>query len=77
MTTMNNIKELTFNISGVELDKVNEFKKKHCKSCTSKQNLTAGEYWSYKFIPSGIGTTVIVKCNLCGEEEDITNYDCW
>jgi hypothetical protein len=25
---MNNIKELTFNISGVELDKVNEFKAK-------------------------------------------------
>lgn len=70
-------KELTFKITGTELDKVNEFKKKHRESCTSKQNLTAGEYWTYTFIPGGIGTVTIIKCNLCGEEENVTDYDCW
>ena len=70
-------KELTFKITGTELDKVNEFKKKHRESCTSKQNLTAGEYWTYTFIPGGIGTITTIKCNLCGEEENVTDYDCW
>ena len=70
-------KELTFKITGTELDRVNEFKKKHRESCTSKQNLTAGEYWSYTFIPGGIGTIKTIKCNLCGEEENVTDYDCW
>lgn len=70
-------KELTFKITGTELDKVNEFKKKHRESCTNKQNLTAGEYWTYKFIPGGIGTIITIKCNLCGEEENVTDYNCW
>lgn len=59
--------ELTFKITGVELEKVNKFKKKHKLSCTSKHNLTAGEYWSYTFIPGGIDTVVTIKCNICGE----------
>ena len=47
-------KELIFKITGNELDRINEFKKKHRESCTSKRNLTAGEYWSYTFIPGSI-----------------------
>ena len=37
-------KELTFKIIGTELDKINEFKKRHKESCVCKQNLTLGEY---------------------------------
>lgn len=72
-------KKLTFEITGVELDNVEQFKKKHRESCVNNKdnNLTAGEYWSYTFIPGGIGSTVIVKCNLCGAEQDVTDYDCW
>lgn len=70
-------KDLTFKITGAELEKVNAFKKIHRETCLSKANLTAGEYWSYKFIPGGFGTTIIVKCNLCGAKEDVTDYECW
>jgi hypothetical protein len=70
-------KELVFKITGVELDKVNEFKKKHRESCAYKHNLTLGEYWSYTFLPTGIGTCVKVICNLCGAEEDVTDVDSW
>lgn len=70
-------KELTFKISGTELDKINEFKEKHKESCVCKQNLTLGEYWSYSFIPTGLGDVVLIKCNLCGEEENVTDVDSW
>ena len=70
-------KELTFKITGTELDKINEFKKKHKESCACKQNLTLGEYWTYSFIPTGLGSVVSIKCNLCGEEEDVTDVDNW
>ena len=71
------VKELTFKITGTELDKINEFKKKHKESCVRKQNLTLGEYWTYSFIPTGLGNVVSIKCNLCGEQEDVTDVDNW
>lgn len=70
-------RDINFTITGAELEAVEEFKTKHRASCASKQNLTAGEYWSYTFIPGGIGTVTIVKCNLCGEEEDVTYVSNW
>lgn len=70
-------KKMTFELSGVELEKIEEFKKKHRETCLTNHRLTAGEYWSYIFIPGGIGETKIIKCNICGAEEDISDYDCW
>ena len=70
-------KDITFKITGAELNKVNEFKKKHKESCVCKQNLTLGEYWTYSFIPTGLGNVVSIKCNLCGEQEDVTDVDNW
>ena len=70
-------KELTFKISGTELDKINEFKKRHKESCVYKQNLTLCEYWTYSFTPTGLGNVVSIKCNLCGEEEHVTDVDNW
>ena len=70
-------RDINFTITGAELEAVEEFKTKHRESCASKQNLTAGEYWSYTFIPGGIGTVITIKCNLCGEEEDVTDVSKW
>lgn len=70
-------KKLTFEISGIELERIEEFKKKHIETCTKKQNLTLGEYWTYSFIPTGLGKCIEIKCNLCGETEDVTDIDCW
>ena len=38
---------------------------------------TLGQQFTYTFIPGGLGSTILIKCNHCGKEEDITNYDCW
>lgn len=71
------MEKLTFTLEGKELENAEAFKKKHRESCCSKQNLTLGEYWTYSFMPTGLGPAVSIKCNLCGEEENITDYDCW
>lgn len=39
---------------------------------------TDGKYpFTYMFIPGGIGTIAKIKCNACGEELNITDYDNW
>jgi len=71
------MKTLTFNISDKECESIENFKKKHRESCVSKQNLTLGEYWTYSFLPTGLGSVVKIKCNLCVEEEDVTDVSNW
>jgi hypothetical protein len=70
-------RDINFTITGAELEAVEEFKIKHRASCTSKHNLTAGDYWSYIFIPTVLGVVKIVQCNLCGEENDVTDISNW
>ena len=31
----------------------------------------------YDLCGTGIGTVIKLKCPICGEEADITDYDCW
>ena len=31
----------------------------------------------YDLCGTGIGTVIKLKCPICGEEVDITDYDCW
>ena len=33
--------------------------------------------FSYRYTPTGIGTGITIRCNYCGEEEDITDYSTW
>ena len=55
---------------GKEKELYDEFKKDHYKSCgTSDIIITLS--------PIGIGTVIKVKCPVCGEEEDITDINCW
>ena len=71
------MKELVFKIQDKELENAENFIKKHRESCGAKYNLTLSEYFTYIFTPTGLGTGKSIKCNLCGEEENITDYDCW
>lgn len=49
----------------VEMQRYKEFKMQHC-----------GVVY-FKVYPGGIGTKIVVCCEGCGEEYDITDYDCW
>lgn len=36
---------------------------------------TIGGHISYMFTPNSIGIGVSMRCNICGEEENITEYN--
>jgi hypothetical protein len=64
----------TFTMSDVEYENAKKFAENHA-GCMSKSALS--EKFEYVFVPGGIGTTVSIKCLICGKEENITDYGCW
>ena len=34
-----------------------------------------GGHISYTFTPNAIGTSVVIRCNICDQEENITEYN--
>ena len=47
------------------------FRDSHYKSCKN------GSKYLYELTGTGIGTAITIKCPVCGEEKNITDYDCW
>jgi hypothetical protein len=62
-----------FEMNDVECKSANAFAEKHI---TCKAHPIGGSKFSYIFTPT-IGMNVHIKCLICGEEEDISDYDCW
>lgn len=62
-----------------ELKAIKEFKQHHCDKCKIYDNsgLPITPLFTYSFTPTGIADAITIKCNFCGEEENITNYDIW
>lgn len=63
-----------FELTENETKKAEEFEEKHRKC---HKPTTIGGGIEYKFFPNAIGAAVSIKCGFCGEEENITDYDCW
>lgn len=40
-------------------------------------NAAVGGMFSYEFTPTSVGVAVVVKCNVCNDRLDATNYDSW
>jgi len=36
-----------------------------------------GGHINFIFTPTSIGDACSIRCDICGEEENITDYDCW
>jgi RNase P subunit RPR2 len=66
--------ELTFRLNPIEAQEYHDFCNKH-KSCEFSS--TIGGKISIIFTPTGLGDIVVVKCNKCGEEKDITDVSNW
>lgn len=66
---------MTFRLDLIEQGRLEAFKEKHAESCPGIT--TIGGKFTYIFTPTGIGTAIIVRCNACGEEKDITDVDSW
>ena len=58
-------------LSDKEMQSKKAFIDKHYASC---QN---GGRYQYELIGTGIGTAITIRCPICGEEENITDYNCW
>jgi hypothetical protein len=65
-----------FELDDLEIEKAKKFENKHIE-CVKKCPSTIGGYIDYIFTPTSVGTAISMKCYLCGEEENITNYDKW
>jgi len=65
-----------FELHGKEIERADAFEKKHVE-CARKQPTAIGGNIKYHFTPTSIGTAVSIECSLCGEEENITDYDLW
>ena len=65
-----------FELSKEESERADAFEKKHVE-CARKHPTAIGGNIEYRFTPTSIGTAVSIKCFLCGEEENITDYDLW
>ena len=65
---------MKFELNDLEEEKAKEFKEKH-KDCFVQS--TIGGQFSYIFTPTGIGYGISIKCEICGEFEDITDYGSW
>jgi len=63
-----------FELNDVEISNVKKFMRMHEECDTSA---AIGGRFTYKFIPTSIGTIVIIKCNICKRKNDITDYSCW
>lgn len=68
------VAKTSFELHGREPEIAKKFAEAH-KNCRSKSALS--EKFQYTFIPGGIGNVVIIKCLICGEEKNITDYDIW
>ena len=69
---------ITFELSEKESEKARVFEEKHIKKCCPNQPFTAlGMQFTYTFTSGGFGPLVTVKCNACGETENITCTEDW
>lgn len=69
---------MIFELVKSQEEKIEAFKKEH-KDCFKKMPMaTEGNYpLTFLFTPGGIGTIAKVKCNGCGKELNITDYENW
>ena len=65
-----------FDMSVVESNKANEWKKTHKVDC-EEQHSAIGGRWTYCFTPTGLGPIVQIKCNICNDQLNVTDFGGW
>lgn len=68
-----------FTLNEKEKSEVNEWLKKHNKTCKYKKNnisTAIGGRITYKFTPTSLGVVIVVEC-ACGKQIDVTDVDNW
>jgi hypothetical protein len=47
------------------------------EKCNGKPTGASGGRFTYSFTPTSLRVVIKVKCNLCGDEIDLTEYEDW
>lgn len=71
-----------FELTEEETKRAKEFIEKHRHKDEFRQQnkfgfSTLGQQFTYTITPGGLGNGVSIKCNYCGEEENITDIENW
>lgn len=66
---------MEFQLSEKEQAAAKAFEEKHDHPKVNKGAI--GGHIQYTFIPTSIASICVMKCLICGEEENITDYDSW
>ena len=75
-------KRKIFILNEVETERASDFIKRHNhrKDFEAQGKLgfsSLGHQFTFSITPGGLGPLVVIKCNYCGEVEDITDSDNW
>jgi hypothetical protein len=65
-----------FRLESEDVEKLNEWDKKHKKVCKLNKECAIGGRLSFIFIPTGLGIDTIVQC-ACGEQLNLTDVSDW
>ena len=66
---------MIFKLNEKETNLANAFEEKHRHPDVYKGAI--GGHITYMFTPTSIGDACIIHCDICDEEKNITDYDCW
>lgn len=68
--------QFTFVLAGKELESARAWQRDHpCRPAGPLDDDFRS--FAFEFNPSGVGTSIVVKCCHCGKKENVTDYDCW
>lgn len=65
-----------FKFNKVEKERADKFIRQH-KSCRDKYPTTIGGTISYILTPTGVGTSIEIRCNICKDLINITDLNSW
>lgn len=66
---------IEFKLNEIEEAAAKEFEQKHRHPGVNKGSI--GGHIHYIFTPTSITTACCIRCAICGEQKNITDYNCW
>ena len=66
---------MVFKLNDKEEAAAEEFMQQHRHPEINKGAI--GGHMEFIFTPTSIGDACSIRCDICGEEKNITDYDCW
>ena len=64
-------------MSEKELHSERAFRTRHYELHNGGKSKTGSNTYIYTISGTGLGPTIQIKCPICGEEEDITDFESW